>query len=434
MKSYIIKKLHRKSTRKILAIGGISTISTLFVLSAIFFLTRGSHPHSDELAYSEKSNTASVAGAVVPASCDSAPPTNHFAGDCPNPTISVTGLPASMAFGSPKSDISWTTTGSQGCALMINGSLFSNVGPSGTLPALTYKSTTDFEFICSNTVGVTTSSGILKLTISPKVQLNPGTNNTPTATVVNEPMGPTTLTTDMSYVAFGEAPTLSWNAPGATSCFGSGSWSDVKSAPSGTQSLTSYTGTKNTSKTYILSCTNNISTTTDSVVISYEGSYFSGCFTAGTKVLLGNGTRKNIEDVTLDDSLMTSAGPQEVMKTYRIAYTGKLYAFNNSKNYFVTPTHPFMTTEGWKSLNPAGTRRESPGITVSKLSIGDSLVLEGGRYMTLTALDSIATSTTVYNFGVNGTHDFYADEYLVHNVSMKDIFEKVYAAPAKLPY
>jgi hypothetical protein len=83
-----------------------------------------------------------------------------------------------------------------------------------------------------------------------------------------------------------------------------------------------------------------------------------------------------------------------------------------------------MTTEGWKSLDPEGTRRESPGIQVSKLEIGDNLVLHGDRYMTLTALDSVSTSTTVYNFGINGTHDFYADDYLVHNVS---IFETAHA-------
>ena len=130
---------------------------------------------------------------------------------------------------------------------------------------------------------------------------------------------------------------------------------------------------------------------------------------------------------------MTSGGPQEVMKTYRIAHEGKLYAFNNSGNYFVSGTHPFMTTEGWKSVNPEGTRRESPGIQVSALRVGDNLVLHGGRYMTLTSLDSISTSTIVYNFGINGTHDYYADDYLVHNVSMTDIFEKAYALPVKSP-
>jgi hypothetical protein len=115
------------------------------------------------------------------------------------------------------------------------------------------------------------------------------------------------------------------------------------------------------------------------------------------------------------------------MKRYVIPYKGLLYAFNGSGNYFVTPTHPFMTKEGWKSLDPAGTRRESPGIVVSKLKIGDELVMKGGKTKVLTQLDSKYASTTVYNFGVNGTHDFYADDYLVHNVDMSYIIEKAYA-------
>ena len=138
---------------------------------------------------------------------------------------------------------------------------------------------------------------------------------------------------------------------------------------------------------------------------------------------MADGTKKNIENVTVYDSLMTSTGPQEVRKLYTIPYHGKLYAFNNSGNHFVTPTHPFMTTAGWKSLDPTGTRRESPGIIVSQLSIGDTLILRDNRTISLSSLDYIVSpSTTVYNFSVNGSHDFYADDYLVHNVSMIDTF------------
>jgi hypothetical protein len=150
------------------------------------------------------------------------------------------------------------------------------------------------------------------------------------------------------------------------------------------------------------------------------------CFVAGTQVLMANGTYKKIETVGSSDFLMSSQGPERVMKRYHIPYKGLVYAFNGDGHYFVTPTHPFMTTEGWKSLDPAGTRRESPGIKVTKLEIGDSLVLLGNTTKVLTQLDSKEISTTVYNFGVNGTHDFYADNYLVHNVDMYFI-ERVHA-------
>lgn len=152
-----------------------------------------------------------------------------------------------------------------------------------------------------------------------------------------------------------------------------------------------------------------------------------GCFIAGTQVLLADGTYKNIESVTTKDTLMTSAGPEPVMKMYHIPYKGAVYAFNGSGNYFVTPTHPFMTTEGWKSFDPVGTRRESPGIKVSELAVGDTLIMKDGKTMKLESFDKLYREMTVYNFGVNGTHDFYADDYLVHNVDMKFI-ERAYAA------
>lgn len=148
----------------------------------------------------------------------------------------------------------------------------------------------------------------------------------------------------------------------------------------------------------------------------------SGCFIAGTKVTLADETIKNIEDV-MDDLLMTSSEPQKVLKKYTIPYTGLVYAFNGDGNYFVTPTHPFMTIDGWKSLDPEGTRRESPGIEVFLLTLGDTFIMKDNQTKNLTQLDSKEISATVYNFGVNGTHEFYADNYLVHNVDTKPIDE-----------
>lgn len=82
-----------------------------------------------------------------------------------------------------------------------------------------------------------------------------------------------------------------------------------------------------------------------------------------------------------------------------------------------------MTTDGWKSLDPEGTRRESPGIQVEQLGVGDTLILENNETKILTKIDEKPVSTTVYNFGVNGTHDFNANNYLVHNVDMTTILK-----------
>ena len=64
---------------------------------------------------------------------------------------------------------------------------------------------------------------------------------------------------------------------------------------------------------------------------------------------------------------------------------------------------------------------ESPGIEVSLLSLGDTFIMKEDQTKQLTQLNSKEISTTVYNFGVNGTHEFYADNYLVHNVDTEPI-------------
>jgi hypothetical protein len=154
----------------------------------------------------------------------------------------------------------------------------------------------------------------------------------------------------------------------------------------------------------------------------------SGCFVSGTKVSLADGSEKSIEDITTEDTVKTSSGDQSVMRLYTIPYTGNLYAFNGSQKYFVSPSHPFMTTAGWKSIDPAETAKETPELVVAKLEIGDEVMMEDGTTVKIESIESQAFETTVYNFDVNDSHDYYADGYHVHNVSMK-LIKTAEAAP-----
>lgn len=147
----------------------------------------------------------------------------------------------------------------------------------------------------------------------------------------------------------------------------------------------------------------------------------AGCFVAGTQVALADGTHKSIEDITIEDVVATSSGDQSVMRTYHIPYAGLVYAFNGSEAYFVTPSHPFMTTAGWKSIDPTETAKETPDLAVEKLAVGDEIMKHDGTFFTITALEAKPVETTVYNLDVNGSHDYFADGFHVHNVSMKFI-------------
>lgn len=157
------------------------------------------------------------------------------------------------------------------------------------------------------------------------------------------------------------------------------------------------------------------------VTNTYSCGSGSGCFVAGTQVALADGTHKSIEDITIEDVVATSSEDQSVMRTYHIPYAGLVYAFNGSEAYFVTPSHPFMTTAGWKSIDPTETAKETPDLAVEKLAVGDEIMKHDGTFLIITSLESKPVETTVYNFDVNDSHDYFADGFHVHNVSMKFI-------------
>lgn len=72
----INKKIHKEHYTS------VGVFIVLFALVSVFFITRGATPFSSELAYIEHSILGKDAGSVVPASCNSAPPTSHRLNDC----------------------------------------------------------------------------------------------------------------------------------------------------------------------------------------------------------------------------------------------------------------------------------------------------------------------------------------------------------------
>lgn len=136
-----------------------------------------------------------------------------------------------------------------------------------------------------------------------------------------------------------------------------------------------------------------------------------------TKVLLSNDSEISIQDVKIGDILKGETTDNIVLGFHRPTLgEKKLYSFNGGK-YFVTAEHPFMTTNGWKALDPKLALKEHKlNIEIGQLEIGDVLVTENGN-VELKTLDfkSDRTDTQLYNFILDGDHTYYADGYLVHN-------------------
>jgi|GEM_PF-6223501 len=140
-----------------------------------------------------------------------------------------------------------------------------------------------------------------------------------------------------------------------------------------------------------------------------------GCFVAGTEISMFDGSKKAIEDVNLGDELIDVRGNKVTAdELVRYNYNGPVYSINGGP-YFFTPNHPFLTLDGWKSLEPGKSMKESPGLIVSMMRVGDVLIKTDG-YEVIMSLDSIHATEKVYNFSVSGLHEYVANEYAVHNL------------------
>lgn len=141
-----------------------------------------------------------------------------------------------------------------------------------------------------------------------------------------------------------------------------------------------------------------------------------GCFVAGTEVAMADGSFKNIEEIHEGDQVLNSKGqPEAVVGLKSYAYTGKIYGFNGMTPFF-TPNHPFMTLGGWKSLDPEQSMKESGGDIVTMMKVGDILMKKDGTFEVIYSLDAIEVNEPVYNFEVTGSHEYIANDYIVHNI------------------
>ena len=127
------------------------------------------------------------------------------------------------------------------------------------------------------------------------------------------------------------------------------------------------------------------------------------CFVGGTQIQMHEGV-KSIEDVGIGDIVKSfdvgtsSIVDSKVTKTY--VHTDRYYMILNG-NIKTTSVHPFYTDGKW--------------VEAGDLSIGDKILHVDGLEHTIETIELSDEQVTVYNFEVDGTHNYYAEGYLVHN-------------------
>lgn len=143
-----------------------------------------------------------------------------------------------------------------------------------------------------------------------------------------------------------------------------------------------------------------------------------GCFVAGTKVSLPNGTQKNIEDIKINDKVLSSENTTSNITSLVVKESNDVYQikFENNKELMVTANHPIYTSDGWKAINPVAGAKDAPETTIGLLTTQDKVIDISGKSVAIASINHVPATFVVYSpAGVNPARNFYANDFLVHN-------------------
>ena len=138
-----------------------------------------------------------------------------------------------------------------------------------------------------------------------------------------------------------------------------------------------------------------------------SGNTGRGCFQVGTSIEMIDGI-KNIEDVKVGDIVKTFNIKTDSVETSNVTET--FIHENNTDGIFInvsagiirtTSNHPFYSNGDW--------------VEAGDLNVQDKILHVDGVEHTINSIEKLPESKTVYNFEVNGTHNYFAEGYLVHN-------------------
>ncbi len=168
---------------------------------------------------------------------------------------------------------------------------------------------------------------------------------------------------------------------------------------------------------------------TDTYIISGSTDFHSlvthnaPCFVGGTKITLFGGEYKNVEDIKVDDVVLSFNFTNENVEPQRVVGIGSKkvnetvkYTFIDGSTLESTLDHPLYSKEnGWISANPTYTLSVY-NLTTAKANVGDKIFKQDGSELEITSIVISSNPTIVYNVNVvEQNHNFFANEFLVHN-------------------
>lgn len=132
----------------------------------------------------------------------------------------------------------------------------------------------------------------------------------------------------------------------------------------------------------------------------------SGCFLAGTSILLSDGSQRPIEEIEVGDEVMAFDEASAEFKPGRVLET-----FVKEKSHYllingllkVTENHPVYSAGQWRAIG--------------SLKVGDEILSISGQAVAINSIEAIQEEVSVYNFHVEKFHSYIAEGFVVHNKS-----------------
>ena len=130
----------------------------------------------------------------------------------------------------------------------------------------------------------------------------------------------------------------------------------------------------------------------------------TGCFLAGTKITMADGTTKAIEDIAVGDVVLaldkaTGEMKPDPVKRLHEPFVADSYLIVNG-HLRITPTQPVFSAGRW--------------LLMGELTVNDTLTAADGHQVPIDSIEVVKQAVTVYNFDVNPFETFIADGFIVH--------------------
>ena len=147
----------------------------------------------------------------------------------------------------------------------------------------------------------------------------------------------------------------------------------------------------------------------DALLVPNVFAQSGGCFLAGTKILMADGSTKEIQDIQKGDVAMsfnTKTNSQEPEKVEKLIihpyYRGGYYIVNDMLK--VTGNHPMWAQKKkrWEQLK--------------NFNIGDRLLGSKRKELVIKTMKTVPGAHFVYNLHLEGNnHNYFSENILVHN-------------------